>query len=94
MLRAIAPLWLFCLFLSVSLPCRSAAETTIEKVRIADGIYQFVTSADGYVPNGNSVVVINENDVLVFDTFSRLSSARQVLAEIGQPSLCRRVSGT
>jgi monoamine oxidase len=81
-LRVIAPLWLFCLFVSVSIPASAAAEATIEKVQIADGIYQFITSADGYVPNGNSVVVINESDVLVFDTFSRPSSARQVLAEI------------
>jgi cyclase len=81
-LRAIAPLRLFCLLVSISIPCRSAAEATIEKVQIAEGIYQFITSVDGYVPNGNSVVVINENDVLVFDTFSRPSSARKVLAEI------------
>ena len=82
MLRTLAPLWSFYLFVSISIPCPSAAEATIDKVQVADGIYQFITSADGYVPNGNSVVVINENDVLVFDTFSRPSSARKVLAEI------------
>ncbi|MBZ5555466.1 MAG: MBL fold metallo-hydrolase [Acidobacteriia bacterium] len=54
----------------------------VQKVQIADGIYQFITAPDGYVPNGNSVVIVNENDVLVFDTFSRPSTARQVLAEI------------
>jgi len=56
---------LFSLLVSVSNPTPSAAEATIEKVQIADGIYQFITSPDGYVPNGNSLVVINENDVLV-----------------------------
>jgi len=81
-LRAIAPLWLFGLLVSVSNPTPSAAEATIEKVQIADGIYQFITSPDGYVPNGNSLVVIKENDVLVFDTFSRPSSARHELAAI------------
>jgi glyoxylase-like metal-dependent hydrolase (beta-lactamase superfamily II) len=81
-LKAIVPRWLFCLFVCVSIPRPSTAEATIEKVQIAEGIYQFITSADGYVPNGNSVVVVNDSDVLVFDTFSRPSSARQVLAEI------------
>jgi cyclase len=54
----------------------------VEKVEIAEGIYQFITAPDGYVPNGNSVVIVNENDVLVFDTFARPSTARTVLAEI------------
>jgi glyoxylase-like metal-dependent hydrolase (beta-lactamase superfamily II) len=80
--RATTSLGLSCLFVGVLAPHPSVAEATIERVQIADGIYQFITSADGYVPNGNSVVVINESDVLVFDTFSRPSSARQVLAEI------------
>jgi cyclase len=62
----------------------SSAETgvPVQKVQIADGIYQFITAPDGYVPNGNSVVIVNENDVLVFDTFTRPSTARTVLAEI------------
>jgi cyclase len=34
------------------------------------------------VPNGNSVVIVNESHVLVFDTFARPSSAWAVLAEI------------
>jgi len=62
----------------------SSAQTgvAVQKVQIADGIYQFITAPDGYVPNGNSVVIVNENDVLVFDTFTRPSTARTVLAEI------------
>ena len=59
----------------------------VQTVRIADGIYQFVTAPDGYVPNGNSVAVVTDVDVLVFDTFSRPSTARTVLAEI------RRLTG-
>jgi cyclase len=63
---------------------RSSAGTAVavQKVRITDGIYQFITAPDGYVPNGNSVVIVNQNDVLVFDTFARPSTARTVLAEI------------
>lgn len=54
----------------------------VQKVQIAEGVYQFITAPDGYVPNGNSVVIVNQNDVLVFDTFSRPSTARTVLTEI------------
>jgi cyclase len=61
---------------------RGAPAVAVQKVQIADGIYQFITAPDGYVPNGNSIVIINENDVLVFDTFTRPSTARTVLAEI------------
>lgn len=65
-------------------PTSGVAQTAVpvQKVQIADGIYQFMTAPDGYVPNGNSVVIVNENDVLVFDTFARPSTARTVLAEI------------
>jgi len=70
-----------CCWLWISVVC-SAAQVAIEKVQIADGVYQFITARDGYVPNGNSVVVVNKDDVLVFDTFTRPSTARTLLAEI------------
>jgi cyclase len=63
-------------------PASAETRVAVQKVQIADGIYQFITAPDGYVPNGNSVVIVNETDVLVFDTFSRPSTARTVLAEI------------
>ncbi len=62
--------------------CSAQAGVGITKVQIADGIYQFITAPDGYVPNGNSIVVVNQDDVLVFDDFSRPSTARTELAEI------------
>jgi cyclase len=76
--------WLLAMFLALGCITPSSAQTgvAVQKVQIADGIYQFITAPDGYVPNGNSVVVVNENDVLVFDTFSRASTARTELAEI------------
>src|SRR5262249_46340944 len=43
-----------------------ASEVTVKKNQIGDGIYQFTCSSDGYVPNGNSVVIVNDSDVLVF----------------------------
>ncbi|MBV8859555.1 MAG: MBL fold metallo-hydrolase [Acidobacteria bacterium] len=60
----------------------SGAGHDITKTLIADGIYQFTTVRDSYVRQLNSVVVVNESDVLVFDTNTRPSSARLILAEI------------
>jgi cyclase len=60
----------------------SGAGKDIRKIVIADGIYQFMTMRDSYVRQLNSVVVVNQNDVLVFDTNTRPSSARLILAEI------------
>ena len=54
----------------------------IEKVEIAPGIYQFTTLRDGYVRQLNSVAIVNENDVVVFDTNTRPSSAQLILDEI------------
>jgi cyclase len=68
--------------LAFALPSGAENGVAVQKVQIAEGIYQFITAPDGYVPNGNSVVIVNENDVLVFDTFARPSTARTVLAEI------------
>jgi cyclase len=64
-------------------PPSAQAQVAVQKVQIADGIYQFISAPDGYVPNTtNSVVIVNENDVLVFDDFTRPSTARTELAEI------------
>jgi cyclase len=71
-----------CVTLTFAVPSGAENGVAVQKVQIADGIYQFITAPDGYVPNGNSVVIVNENDVLVFDTFTRPSTARTVLAEI------------
>lgn len=56
--------------------------TRIDKIEIADGIYQFTVAADGYVEQLNSIAVVTDHDVLVFDTDTRPSTARAVLAEI------------
>jgi len=54
----------------------------IEKVEIAPGIYQFMTLRDAYVRQLNSVAIVNDDDVLVFDTDTRPSSAQLILDEI------------
>jgi cyclase len=62
----------------------SSTGRDIRKIAIADGIYQFMTMRDAYVRQLNSVVIVNANDVLVFDTNTRPSSARIILAEISK----------
>jgi glyoxylase-like metal-dependent hydrolase (beta-lactamase superfamily II) len=81
---AVPLVWLLAASLATGSAAAAAAESgvAVERVRIAGGIYQFMTAPDGYVPNGNSVAIVNDDDVLVFDTFSRPSTARTVLAEI------------
>lgn len=61
---------------------RAADAVSIQTVPIAEGVYQFITAPDGYVPNGNSVAIVCDADVLVFDTFTRPSTARKLVAEI------------
>ena len=49
----------------------------------APGIYQFTDASDGYVEQLNSVAIVNDDDVLVFDTtVARPSTARTILGEI------------
>jgi glyoxylase-like metal-dependent hydrolase (beta-lactamase superfamily II) len=60
----------------------SANGQDIRKFVIADGIYQFMTIRDSYVRQLNCIVVVNADDILVFDTNTRPSSARLILAEI------------
>jgi len=55
-------------------------ESGIRMFRIAEGIYQFTASADGYVEDTNSTAIVGRNGVLVFDTNTRPSTARAVLA--------------
>jgi glyoxylase-like metal-dependent hydrolase (beta-lactamase superfamily II) len=59
----------------------SAAAQAVEVDTLADGVYLLRTPFDGYV-FGSSVAVVNERDVLVFDTNTRPSTARTVLAAI------------
>jgi cyclase len=56
----------------------------ITQTRIADGIFQFSVDDDGFANNVNSVAIVNDQDVLVFDTDTRPSVARAVLAQIRQ----------
>jgi cyclase len=55
-------------------------ESGIRMATIAEGVYQFTASADGYVENTNSTAIVGRNGVLIFDTNTRPSTARAVLA--------------
>src|SRR4051812_28713323 len=60
----------------------SGAGRDIRRFDIAPGVYQFMTMRDSYVRQLNSVVIITDQDVLVFDTNTRPSSAALILKEI------------
>jgi len=58
-------------------------KTGPQQIAIADGVFLFISpDQDPLEVDGNSIVVVNEHDVLVFDTNVLPSSARAVLAEI------------
>ena len=65
-----------------SLVAAAPAPVDIATTKLADGIYQFTVAADGYVEQLNSVAIVGDRDVLVFDTTTRPSTARRILAEI------------
>jgi len=58
------------------------APVQITRTDLAPGIHQFTVASDGYVEQLNSVAIVTEEDVLVFDTTTRPSTARTILAEI------------
>jgi glyoxylase-like metal-dependent hydrolase (beta-lactamase superfamily II) len=53
----------------------------IKSAEVAAGIYQFTVDSDGYVEQLNSTIIVTERDVVVFDTDTRPSSARAILAQ-------------
>jgi cyclase len=67
--------------------CREGRAQTpagsLQKTQIADGIYLFASpDIDDIEVDGNSIVIVGAQDVLVFDTNVLPSSAARVLAEI------------
>ncbi len=59
-----------------------AAGTVIEKTKIADGVWQFTVERDSYVRVLNVVAILDDDGVTVFDTSTRPSTARLIVAEI------------
>ena len=54
----------------------------IRMERVAEGIYQFSASFDGYVENTNSTVIVGRDGVLVFDTNTRPTTAAAILEQV------------
>ena len=52
----------------------------VRMTEVAPGIYQFTIQRDGYVRMLNSIAIVTDRDVIMFDTGTRPSSARIVLA--------------
>src|SRR3954464_11623987 len=82
--------WFLCLLayavpapLLATPPARTQfAPVEISKTELAPGIFQFTVASDGYVEQLNSVAIVNDADVLVFDTTTRPSTAEEIIAEI------------
>lgn len=55
-------------------------QSGITVTELADDVYQFTASYDGYVEDTNSLVAVTRDGVLIFDTFTRPSTARAALA--------------
>jgi len=58
------------------------APVTVTTTEVAAGVYQFTVASDGYVEQLNSVAIVTDVDVVVFDTTTRPSTAATILAEI------------
>ena len=75
---ALAALW----FVPLQAASAVAAPVEISRTDLAPGIYQFTVASDGYVEQLNSIVIVTDEDVLVFDTTTRPSTAKTILGEI------------
>jgi len=91
MRKRFAALLGFLLFASLDTIAASAGlETSVERAQamliredLGEGIYLFRAPSDlDYWTATNSVVIINDDDVLVFDSCTRAVTARAVIAEI------------
>jgi len=71
------------LTLSLLLALVAAPADTIERVRIAEGIYVFrAPSTLDVWTSSNTLVIVNATDVTVFDNSARASTSRSIIAEI------------
>src|SRR6185295_5309446 len=65
------------------LPILGSAQSQLEVVKVADGVYAALRKEPpGLTTNANSVFIINEEDVVVVDTTLTPGSARELLAAL------------
>jgi glyoxylase-like metal-dependent hydrolase (beta-lactamase superfamily II) len=68
---------------ALACPFVSALTQSVQRTTLADGVYLFtVPSEIDRWAGTNSVAIVNEHDVTIFDTNTRPSSTRLVLAEL------------
>ena len=61
----------------------TSSPTEIERVTLADNVYLFRMPFDAFAQGkGNSIVIVNDNDVTIFDSSMRPSTARALITEI------------
>lgn len=77
--RALVP-WLYLIATTLTSPAALTGQS-VERVELAPGVHLLRTPFDGYV-FGNSVAIVSDDGVVVFDSNTRPSTARSVLAEI------------
>jgi len=71
--------------LSSSTRAENAPKHTYQSVRVADGIVAFIASESNTgIVSGNCIAIIGDDGVLVVDSTSFPSHARQIIAEIRQ----------
>ncbi|HJR82914.1 MAG TPA: MBL fold metallo-hydrolase, partial [Sphingomicrobium sp.] len=58
------------------------APVEVSRTDLAPGVHQFTIASDGYVEQLNSVAIVTDEGVVVFDTTTRPSTAKTILAEI------------
>ena len=88
--RSTAPFILAFVLAARSLAAAGPLETSVEKARamliredLGDGVYVFRAPEDlEYWTSTNSTVIVNEDDVTVFDSCTRAVTAQAVIAEI------------
>ena len=72
-------LFLFILFTSV---CIGAEYGKVTSQKIADGVYLFSTTPYGVGLSGNSVAILGNNNVLIFDSNGLPQTAETILTEV------------
>jgi cyclase len=80
--RSRAALFIAMLVVSCLAAAHALSATGPRPVQVASGIYQFISPEVAGNVDGNSVAVINDRDILVFDTSLLPASAQKVLTEL------------
>ncbi len=75
---------LLLLLLTIPVPSIASAQTNnFEMVKVADGVYAAIRKEPpGLTVNGNSIFIINDNDVFVVDTTLTPATAKEELAAL------------